>query len=305
MEADHLLAGSTAQTPESKPQPQLGKKEEKKGNIVVLLTGIGTVLFLILSVWFYVGKEEERNQRLTAEKKLEQTLVAKRAVEQNLKEAMGNNEKLTVQVEDLSEQITGFKEAVARADEEKERLAKEAETLSAKIEDLSAIVESEKSEKLALAQELESLKTDYASAQDQLASLENEKKELEEQLKQAASIQATAPQQTEQSAVDLGRITVGAETPSVVTTSQPVSQISSADLPGKMGRILVVNDEFNFVVVSFGKNDGLKGGEILNIYRGGNSIGKVQVEKLYDAISAATILDGKTGVYQEGDTVRL
>ncbi len=299
MEAENQLAGPAVQKPEVKPEV----KKVKKGNPVAILTSIGAVLFLILAVWFYVGKEEEQNQRITAEKKLEQTLVAKRAVEQNLKETMENNQKLTAQTEDLSEQVMGLKEAVAKADEEKERLSKEAEALSAKIDELSGILESEKSEKLTLAQELESLQAEYASAQDRLASLENEKKELEDQLKQA-NAQEPPAQQTQQSAVDLGRITVGMDTPAALT-GQPVSQVSGAELPGKMGRILVVNDEFNFVVVSFGKNDGLKGGEVLNIYRDSKPIGKVQVEKLYDAISAATILDGKTGVYKEGDTVRL
>lgn len=280
----------------SKVEAKQEIKTPKKSNLAVILTSIGTVLFLVLSVWFYVAKEEEHDKRVTTEKKLEQTLVAKRVVEQNLKEATENNEKLTSQAQDLENEVATLQESIAQVTQEKERVVKEAETKNAKIAEISGLLESEKSEKSALAQELEAVKADYEETERKLASLQDEKTRLESQLKEAKSqgqLAVTQPQT--QPAVDLGKVSVG----------KPVSQMASPELPGKMGRILVVNDEFNFVVVSFGKNDGLKGGEVLSISREGKLVGKVQVEKLYDAISAATILDGKAGVYKEGDTVKL
>ena len=289
MEGAEQLTGSRV---EAKPEI----KTPKKQNLAVILTGIGTVLFLVLSVWFYVAKEEEHDKRVTAEKKLEQTLVAKRVVEQNLKETTKNNEKLTSQVQDLENEVAVLQENIALVTEEKEQVIKEAETKNAKIAEISELLESEKSEKTTLAQELESATADYEEIQRKLASLQDEKEQLEGQLREAKSQEQLAVTQPQtQPVVDLGKVSVG----------NPVSQMTSPDLPGKMGRILVVNDEFNFVVVSFGKNDGLKGGEVLSISREGKLVGKVQVEKLYDAISAATILDGKAGVYKEGDTVKL
>lgn len=289
MEGAEQLPGSSIET---KP----GGKTPRKSNFAVILTGVGTILFLVLSVWFYVAKEEERDKRIATEKKLEQTLVAKRVVEQNLKEATENNEALTSQVQDLEKGVTALQENIAQVTQEKEQLVEEAEAKNAKIAEISELLESEKSEKTTLAQELESAKADDEEAQRKLASLQDEKEQLEGQLQEAKSQgQAAVTQPQTQPAVDLGKVSVG----------KPVSQMTSPELPGKMGRILVVNDEFNFVVVSFGKNDGLEGGEVLNIYRDGKLIGKVQVEKLYDAISAATILDGKAGVYKEGDTVKL
>ena len=289
MEGSEQLTGSKV---EAKPEI----KTPKKPNLAVILTSIGTVLFLVLSVWFYVAKEEEHDKRVTAEKKLEQTLVAKRVVEQNLKETTENNEKLTSQVQDLEDEVAVLQENIAQVTQEKKQLVKEAEAKNAKIAEISELLESEKSEKTTLARELESATADYEEIQRKLASLQDEKEQLEGQLQEAKSQgQPAVTQPQPQPVVDLGKVSVG-------TT---VSQMTSPDLPGKMGRILVVNDEFNFVVVSFGKNDGLQGGEVLNIYRDGKLVGKVQVEKLYDAISAATILDGKAGVYKEGDTVKL
>ena len=279
----------TASRVEAKPE----MKTPKKSNLAVILTSIGTVLFLVLSVWFYVAKEEEHDKRVTTEKKLEQTLVAKRVVEQNLKETAENNEKLASQMRDLESEAAVLQENIAQVTKEREQIIRESETKNAKIAEISGLLESEKSEKNALAQELEMVKADYEETERKLAGLQDEKAQLEAQLKEAKSQEQVAAQP--QPAVDLGKVSVG----------KPVSPTAFPELPGKMGRILVVNDEFNFVVVSFGKNDGLKGGEVLSIYREGKPIGTVQVEKLYDAISAATILDGKTGVYQEGDTVKL
>jgi seryl-tRNA synthetase len=289
MEGAEQFTGSKV---EAKPEI----KTPKKQNLVVILTSIGTVLFLVLSVWFYVAKEEEHDKRVTTEKKLEQTLVAKRVVEQNLKETTENNAKLTAHAQDLENEVAALQENIAQVTREKEQVVKEAEAKNAKITEISGLLQSEKSEKKALARELESAKAGYKETQRKLASLQDEKEQLEGQLQGARSQgQSTAAQPQPQTAVDLGKVSVG-------TT---VSRMTSPELPGKVGKILVVNDEFNFVVVSFGKNDGLKGGEVLSISREGKAIGKVQVEKLYDAISAATILDGKAGVYSEGDTAKL
>lgn len=289
MEGSEQLTGSKVEV-----KPEI--KTSKKQNLAVILTSIGTVLFLVLSVWFYVAKEEEHDKRVTTEKKLEQTLVAKRVVEQNLKETTENNAQLTAHAQDLENEVAVLQENIAQVTQEKEQVVKEAETKSAKIVEISGLLQSEKSEKSALARELETIKADYEKTQEKLASLQDEKTRLEAQLKETKSQGQTAMVQSQpQAAVDLGKVSVG-------TT---VSRMTSPELAGKIGRILVVNDEFNFVVVSFGKNDGLKGGEVLNISREGKTIGKVQVEKLYDAISAAAILDGKAGVYSEGDTVKL
>ena len=73
----------------------------------------------------------------------------------------------------------------------------------------------------------------------------------------------------------------------------------------KEPRILTINRQFNFVVVNLGVKDGLSVGNELTIERGGKEIGKVQVEKLYENFSAATILSETSELlFQEGDSVR-
>jgi len=321
MDGENQLPGSQPESqpqppqPEQQPQPQSkpqaevkpeAKAPKKKINLVVVLTSVGAVVFLILSVWFYVAKGVEWDKRMVAEKKLEQTLVAKRIVERSLRERTQRNEELVIQVQDLGVETAVMKKQIVQLNKEKGRLTRKAKANQKEMGKIKDLLESEKSEKMALAEGLREIQGDYTEIEQKLTSLEKEKERLEGQLQQATIVQQS-PMVFEQKepAVNLGTITVGEESIPAVKPPWPPPQVASSELSGKMGRILVVNDEFNFVVVSFGKNDGLKVGEVLNIYRDEALIGTVQVEKLYEAIAAATMLDGGLGLYQEGDVVKL
>ncbi|MFH0983910.1 MAG: hypothetical protein V1882_00075 [Candidatus Omnitrophota bacterium] len=82
---------------------------------------------------------------------------------------------------------------------------------------------------------------------------------------------------------------------------QPASQTSSAAtqtasalavLETTTGpKVLTVNRKFNFVVVNLGMQDGLKMGDRLKVFKQGQQCATVQVEKLYDKFSAATLVE--------------
>jgi len=59
-----------------------------------------------------------------------------------------------------------------------------------------------------------------------------------------------------------------------------------------VGKVLVVNREFQFVVVDLGKKDGIRVGDEFRIYQDSEGIAKVQVEKVYETMATATILVG-------------
>ena len=72
------------------------------------------------------------------------------------------------------------------------------------------------------------------------------------------------------------------------------------------GQVLVVNDEFAFVVINIGEKDGIEETSVLEVYRGQSLLGKVQVERIYDTMSSAVILpESLTGEIKEGDAVKL
>lgn len=59
------------------------------------------------------------------------------------------------------------------------------------------------------------------------------------------------------------------------------------------GRIITVNGDHNFVVIDLGKQDGIRLGDIFNVYRGDLLIGDIQVIQTRDRIAAADIRDVK------------
>jgi hypothetical protein len=90
-------------------------------------------------------------------------------------------------------------------------------------------------------------------------------------------------------------------------TSSAVTQTSSALATlatGTGSKVLTVNRKFNFVVVNLGMQDGIKMGDRLKVFKQGQQVATVQVEKLYDKFSAATLLeeDPKQQVI-EGDEI--
>lgn len=72
------------------------------------------------------------------------------------------------------------------------------------------------------------------------------------------------------------------------------------------GKVLVVNREFEFIVVNLGSKDNLEMGAVLAVYRENNLIGRAKVEKVYENMSAATILhELRWDEISEGDIVKV
>ena len=70
-------------------------------------------------------------------------------------------------------------------------------------------------------------------------------------------------------------------------------------------KVLTVNRKFNFVVINQGLQQGLKMGDKLKVLRQGKEIATVQIEKLYDKFSAATLVEeNPKKQVVEGDEIR-
>lgn len=96
----------------------------------------------------------------------------------------------------------------------------------------------------------------------------------------------------------------GSSSVTPVESAQPV-EASVATSSEATGKVLTVNRKFNFVVINQGLQDGLKMGDKLKVLKQGQESATIQIEKLYDKFSAATLLeeDPKQQVL-EGDAIR-
>jgi hypothetical protein len=77
--------------------------------------------------------------------------------------------------------------------------------------------------------------------------------------------------------------------------------------PGSVvtGKIIMVNKDYAFVVVNLGGTHNIKVGDILSVYRNDEFIGKVQIERAEEKMSAAAVLsDWQNVEFKENDVVK-
>ena len=77
--------------------------------------------------------------------------------------------------------------------------------------------------------------------------------------------------------------------------------------PGSVttGKIIMVNKEYAFVVVNLGSQHNVKVGDALSVYRNDEFIGKVQIERADEKMSAAAVLpDWQNVEFKENDIVK-
>jgi len=89
-----------------------------------------------------------------------------------------------------------------------------------------------------------------------------------------------------------------------LTTEIEIPPVVVQASPSEPGQVLVVNRDFNFIVIDRGAQHGIAKGEFMFIVRDGKPAARVQVEKVYDHFSAAGIVEeSKSNRIHEGDSV--
>ena len=73
-------------------------------------------------------------------------------------------------------------------------------------------------------------------------------------------------------------------------TTSGTTETGTSASSGFSGRVLVVNEKYDFVVIDIGEDHGMETGSVLILHRGTRFLGKVTVEKVYARMSAATLL---------------
>lgn len=227
---------------------------------ITFLLGTICILSLGLVVGLFIIGEAEKDKRIIAEKRLEEIIREKKDLEENLQQVQ--SAKQMVQ-KSLSEIKLKVDELVKNF--EQERLTSDA--LRARLEGREKItrklidkLEYERIGKLELLKRLTESEQEQKRLSEQLVKLQETKEELEKKLEHALNrIQ-----------VELERVVVRPK----------------AELPPQ---VLVVNREFNFIIVNLGKGE-VEVGMILEIYRADELLAKTRVERVYQNMCSATII---------------
>jgi len=265
------------------------------GKMLVPLLGALAALSMAVAgaaIWLQMQEREKRQAK-------ERELVLVLAEREDLKAQLEETEQAKTRVEDelsrVRKELESSLDKLAKATAAQEVLSRSVEDRQKEIDRLSKDMEQIRSERKDLAAQLADLKTERETLQQQLTDAEQAKTDLESKVMELSN----------QPTVELDKVLVtgtGVTPPIEGPTAMPVSAVSS--LP-TAGQVVVVNREYDFIVMNLGKNHGLSIGQEFQVVRGNEVLGRVKVEKVYDELAAAAILpESQKDNIREGDTVK-
>lgn len=277
--------------------------QSRSGKAAVALLGVLAALSLVVAgaaIYFLIDKGE----RLQA---VQRDLQLAEAEKTDLKARIENVQQLKARAE---EELASVQRELEQSTDELTKSLQSQETLTRSVEDREREIGR-------LTKDLEQARGDVTRSSNQLAKLQAERDDATRKvadLEKAKSDLENKLMASDQPTVELDRVMVsGAGGSGDSGSIMPVSASpygsslggSSISAPAGEGQVVVVNREYDFIVMNLGKNHGLAIGQEFQIVRGSEVLGHVKIEKVYDELSAAAILpDSKKSSIREGDTVR-
>jgi predicted RNase H-like nuclease (RuvC/YqgF family) len=189
-----------------------------------------------------------------------------------------------------------------------------------KMDSMSNELSQEKAAHLETSNKLEQLKDDLSNQkslrqdlENKLAQLQEDSKQIKEQIRimqeQKASLEQKIKNLEEGSSnVELGKVVVNNEEVAPVNTNAaaaiPARNVVLPSSNGLEGKVMIVNKEFNFVVINLGSKDKVKVGDEFLVYRSGRTVGEIKVEKVHEFMSAAGFPVDLKDAIRENDTVK-
>lgn len=247
--------------------------------IIVILVSLG-----IAGGGFYLY-QQEHSRNLNLQNQLDDLTTKQKLTEGKLQEAQRSLATLESKLKDTTSQLDTLSGQL-----QQEKASKE-EALS-KMDQMKADFDQQKSLRSDLENRLDKAQEDVRAIQAKLRTIESEKAKLEMKVKELES----------KSNVELGKITVNPEGKPGTAVAQAGNPPASAK--NLEGKVLVLNKEYNFVVISLGIKDGIAIGDQFSVYQGNKSIGEIRIEKVQENMSAAGfVTDSLKDKVKEGDKV--
>ncbi len=212
----------------------------------------------------------------------------------------------------LREKILVVQSDKQRYKDESEQFKSQSEEYQARAKAMQGQIEQLQGEQSKSNEERAALEQKIQGHQEMILGLQRQVEELDKKAKEAqqacltgpvdmAAVTFTSPQSAEGSVSPVGV----AATSSVTGTSASAARTDVSSMPVVGAKVLTVNRKFNFVVVNLGSQDQLKMGDKLKVVKQGQDTAQLQIEKLYDKFSAATILEeNPQQKVVEGDVVQ-
>jgi len=302
---DPVKPSKEPKTPTNEP---VDIKPPKKGSpIIVVLLVVFLVAALTGAGVLYFARDKEIQERVKVEEQLAGLVQEKIDLQQELDDVSLVKQQLQ---EDLDQSRINLANLLADYQQEKS----EHDKLTAKyqqnmrlVSDLKAKLAKEENISVKMSTKLIKVSQEYNEIKAQLRQIRMAKEALENKILNMTRKQNTSGVQLDKIVVNSGQSPAPAVSFSSVQPAAEKPMFAPLGPPARLeGQVLVVNKEFAFVVVNLGQKDGINNADVLNVYRGQELLGQVQVERIYDTMSSAVILPKVTKTeIKEGDIVKL
>ena len=227
-------------------------------------------------------------------------------------------------VHQAREEAKTLKGSIANADEKTQKATAEAKAAKDELKAVADAKAAAEAKAGAAAEEIEKSKKETEAAQAQIQGKDTQISDLTKKLADAAAAATPAPPtqdpellkkvseaeakaaETEQLLKTFQAKAEDAEKEATALKADNARRSAGLVKPGLEGKILAVNSNWNFVVLSIGDRQGVVSGSSLIVKRGGNMVAKLRVTSVEPSTSIADIQAGsaaKGAVIQPGDVV--
>ena len=277
----------------------------RKGTIILPILIVLIVISLGLAgVAFYLYQTEHA-QNIQLQEQVTELEGRQKVTEGKLNDAKKQASELTLKLQESQAKVDSLTKDL-------EQKKSELDETSSKLEQSKADLEQQKSLRQDLENRLQTTQDEGKQIKEQIALIQKQKSELEDKIKNVEG---------GSSGVELGKVVVNSDPNVINNTAQGKLQATNARIvaaqnltnAGKIdqakalgvleGKVIIINKEFNFVVINLGSKDKVQVGDEFRVTRDGKFIADLKVEKVHDSMSAAGFAAEAKDLLKENDLI--
>lgn len=254
-----------------------------------------SVIFLVVLYGSFQLLKKEKAKNLILQEQINDITAKQKITELKLEESKKKVTDLEIVAKDAQLQVDALNSTLEQ--EKRSRL----EALE-EIQTLKNSLEEQKQLRSRIEEGMKNAQSEVEKLQQQIKEFDSKKSELENKISELES---------KSKDVSLGTIVVGSDNKSISpapavtsvkggvpgkgtedkkasadkTAAVEATPAATASLPS--GKLLVVNKDYNFVVINLGSKDGVGAGQVFSVYRDDKNLGEIKVEKIHETMSAA------------------